>query len=245
MAQIRVMEHQLEIIRAAEEALTKALATATVTVPVAVVPMARLEAGQVVDRTVALAAVLAELEETAPAIPLIQTSTTSTKISISLEEVAVVDLALVVADQALAVKTVISMECLRIAIRSMILLKVEANFQTCGQSMEFRLTQPSTSTMMALINKAAPLERLLEEGLVTALEAVRVTVQVVGQAIALEVDQMADLLAAPPADLAQDLGLYLETVQVMVHKMEQMVMETKEAAPLVQWSVMGLHSKLS
>lgn len=59
MAQIRVVEHQPEIIQAAEEAPTKALEV-TVAVPVAVIPIARLEAGQVVDRTVALAAVLAE-----------------------------------------------------------------------------------------------------------------------------------------------------------------------------------------
>ena len=60
MAQIRVVEHQPEIKQAAEEAPTKALEPATVAVPVAVIPIARLEAGQVVDRTVALAAVLAE-----------------------------------------------------------------------------------------------------------------------------------------------------------------------------------------
>ena len=59
MAQIQVVEHQPEIKQAAEEAPTKAL-EATVAVPVAVIPIARLEAGQVVDRTVALAAVLAE-----------------------------------------------------------------------------------------------------------------------------------------------------------------------------------------
>ena len=159
-----------------------------------------------------------------------------------------VDPALVVADQALAVKMVVSTECLRIAIRSMISLKVEANFQTRGQSMEFRLTRASSSTMMALINKVAPLERLLkavlvtalETVLVTALEAVLVTVQVVGQ-VALEVDLMADL----QADLALDLGLSLETVQVMDHKMEQMEMETKEVAPLDQRTVMGIHSKSS
>lgn len=46
---------------------------------------------------------------------------------------AVVDPALVVADQALAVKTVVSTECLRIATRSMISLKAVANFQTRGQ----------------------------------------------------------------------------------------------------------------
>lgn len=155
-----------------------------------------------------------------------------------------VDPALVVADQALVVKMVVSTECLRIAIRSMISLKAEANFQKRGQSMEFRLTRASSSTMMALINKVALLEKLLEVGQVTTLEAVLVTVQVVGQ-VALEVDLMADLQADLQVDLALDLGLSLETVQVMDHKMGQMETEAKEVAPQDQRTVMGIHSKSS
>ena len=60
VAQIRAVELQPEIKQAAETAPTKALEPATVAAPVAVVPMVRLEAVQVVDRTVALAVVLAE-----------------------------------------------------------------------------------------------------------------------------------------------------------------------------------------
>ena len=153
-----------------------------------------------------------------------------------------VDPALVVADQALVVKTVVSTECLRIATRSMISLKAVANFQTRGQSMEFRLTRASSSTMMALINKVAPQERLLEVVLVTAQEAVRATVQVMGL-VAQGVDLMADLAQEVDqiADLALDLGLALVMVQIMDHKMEQM--EAKMVAPLDQRTVMGLRSK--
>ena len=96
--------------------------------------------------------------------------------------------------------------------------------------------------MMALINKVAPQERLLEVVLVTAQEAVRATVQVMGL-VAQGVDLMADLAQEVDqiADLALDLGLALVMVQIMDHKMEQM--EAKMVAPLDQRTVMGLRSK--
>ena len=95
---------------------------------------------------------------------------------------------------------------------------------------------------MALINKVAPQERLLEVVLVTAQEAVRATVQVVGL-VAQGVDLMADLAQEVDqiADLALDLGLALVMVQIMDLKMEQM--EAKMVAPLDQRTVMGPHSK--
>ena len=143
VAPVQEAEAQQQIKLTMMVAPKKALETAMVAVLEAVTLMALLEVVQAVvqaaAQAVALAAALAAAstevlvapEEMALVETLIQTSTTSTKISTSLEEVEVADQAPVeAADQA---QVAISMACRQIIARSAISPKTEARIQKLGQ----------------------------------------------------------------------------------------------------------------
>ena len=139
VAPVQEAEAQQQIKLTMMVAPKKALETAMVAVLEAVTLMALLEVVQAVvqaaAQAVALAAASTEVlvapEEMALVETLIQTSTTSTKISTSLEEVEVADQAPVeAADQA---QVAISMACRQIIARSAISPKTEARIQKLGQ----------------------------------------------------------------------------------------------------------------
>ena len=131
MALVQEVEPQQQIKLIMMVAPTKALETAMVAVLEAVTLMALLEVVQAVALAAASTEVLVAPEEMALVETLIQTSTTSTKISTSLEEVEVADQAPVeAADQA---QVAISMACRQIIARSAISPKTEARIRKLGQ----------------------------------------------------------------------------------------------------------------
>ena len=131
MALVQEVEPQQQIKLIMMVAPTKALETAMVAVLEAVTLMALLEVVQAVALAAASTEVLVAPEEMALVETLIQTSTTSTKISTSLEEVEVADQAPVeAADQA---QVAILMVCRQIIARSVISPKMEARIRKLGQ----------------------------------------------------------------------------------------------------------------
>ena len=112
--------------------------------------------------------------------------------------------------------------------------------------MDSRSTRASSSTMTAPINKAAPLEKLLEVDRVTALEAGRVMALVMGQAVAPEADLQVALLVDQAQGLAPDLAPVPEAIQEMEQvvdpKMEVMAMEMVARLALEE-TVVALQNK--